>query len=159
MAENQTEGTQQFSNSDSTETFEEKLHSLRDKWNNTILELSKKVNDISKIADVQVEIASNRQRLVEDISVMNTYLTQLKSRYKKRYQEVYNNITDPTSPDRPQVQLKTDKEKTSYINHKLSNLLYYIDIVSNQIEHYKNSLDTLDKIGFFVKNLIDVEKM
>jgi hypothetical protein len=111
-----------------------------------------KMNDIGAVADIQVHISSQRQRLVDKTADLKALIRRKKSniatirKQKFRYYKLDYDIK------------LNDYEIPRHIDADVENTANVLSILDNQITHYQDTIATLDKIVYKIKYLIDVKK-
>jgi hypothetical protein len=111
-----------------------------------------KLNDINSIADIQVHLSSQRQRLVDKSADMRAILrrktenTQQIRKQKYRYYKMEYDIK------------LNDYEIKHHIESDIEEASNIIKVLENQIQYYKETIDTLDKVVYKIKYLIEVKK-
>ena len=137
----------------SIEALEDKFEKYRDDINNYILDnVTKKLNDIREIPEVQVHVASQRQRLV-DMSA------SLKTDLRRKSKQILHNRKKLFYLYRTKHNLGlNDTEINKHIDADLEHHVHYKMALENQIDFCKRSIETLDKVGFMIKYMIDQHK-
>lgn len=137
---------------------EEKLKKLevalvqqRKNWNKQIQSLVqttvKSINP-QVIVDAQADILSYRHQLVElQIQYMiknKKILRRLKEKYKSTYREYFN-----------YDQSLNQKEKKEFTEADLAQLRYQYDLIETHIYYLEQSINTIDKVGWAIKNKLN----
>ena len=133
--------------------LDEKFSNERKELSNYIFEnIINRMNDINAVADIQVHVSSQRQRLVDKTSDLKALIRRKKSnvatirKQKFRYYKLDYDIK------------LTDYEIPRHIDADVENTANVISILDNQISYYQDTIATLDKIVYKIKYLIDVKK-
>ena len=135
-----------------TDLLEEKLRNESITWNANIENLVRDSKRIEKLAESQVYMLSYRQILVDKLVDMKNLITRKSS-------SNYAYLRDRWRFYRTQFDLKLqDKEIKEFINADMCESLSQIEMLKNQIEYYRSSIDTVDKLGFAIKNRILIEQ-
>jgi len=146
--------SEQKTNLDSSvrKDFESEFIRERAEWTEKIKVLAVRLKNIKEIADVQVDLFSYRQILLEYnasllqvMSKLNSKLRKDKSERLKYYSENY------------QVKYGAN-EKTPLIDGDLSELKERIDIVDTQISFLNETIKTVDFMLYGVKDRIRVHE-
>jgi hypothetical protein len=114
--------------------------------------ITDKMHSIDEIANLQVHILSQRQRLVDKTNGLRASIrkkNQNMARVRKQKYRFYKTEFD--------VKLN-DYEITRHIDADVEEANNMVKILENQIQYYKDTTDTLDKCTFMIKYLIDVKK-
>ena len=110
------------------------------------------INDIKNIADTQVHIASLRQKYVEMMVAMKQSISRKKVKVNKTRIERYTYYKTSHDMKLSEYQIK------DHIDNDLANDVYVIGITESQIDYYKQSIETLDKVDYKIKYLIEITK-
>ena len=135
------------------EALESKLAKERSEISDFIyLNINSKLNDIKESANIQLHVASQRQRLADKIATMRSTIrkqseksNQIRKSLFYKYKTEYN------------VRL-VDTEISKHIDADVEPQANFKIVLENQIDFYKRTIDGLDKVGYSVKNLIEVSK-
>ena len=132
--------------------IEEKLQSQRDEWGVKIIDLVKKIKDVNLLNEAQVDMLSYRHMLIEILTKyrirvrksQTTYEKQFKSRFISYYNFDYK---------------INDKQKVDMVNADLYFYRRQIGLLESQVDFFKESVNTLDKMGFAIKNRVNFEEI
>lgn len=124
----------------------------REEWKDKIHELSIRSKNIREIAEVQVELYSNRQILLEYAYKLGQILVKLNSRYRKERGERMKFYSESS-----QIKYGTN-EKTPLIEADLSDLRERIDLVDNHMSFMNETIKTVDHFLYGLKNRIYLEE-
>lgn len=122
-------------------------------WTQIVDDLSKKLKDINNIADLQVNIYSQRQKAVEYYH----YLMSLLSKKNKEYRSLYKERFEFYSFKYDYARLKDDV-KNSFINNDLSELYSIKEALDNHMKFIDKTISTLDNIIYGIKHRISLEE-
>lgn len=129
----------------------------RNGWNKVINEIITKINytnlNIEKfhnIVDAQAMILSNRQRAIEEVNVFLGKLSQSKANLKKYEQDklMFYSVSFSYKAN--------TSEKKILIDGSLYEVQREIEIISSYIDYLRDSIKTLDNIGYSIKNISDL---
>jgi len=135
------------------ETLDTALTSERDDFSVKILELIKSINDVSKIAEAQVLMLSYRHMMVDKITKYRVALYKKKtsdSNYRKLRYEYYKTQHD--------VRLD-HREINQYIDSDMALRIRQTELLESQVNFFQQCVETLDKMGFSIKNRIQIEEI
>jgi len=142
-----------LSEEDKLKKLEETFDMERAKYSKKISALVPMIKELNTIAEAQVLMLSYRQMLVDELHKFRTVVYKHKSNdrnTKKLRIEYYKRNYD----------MKLDsKEMTEYINSDMTLRIQKIDLVENHISYILETISTLDKMGFAIKNKIAVEEI
>lgn len=133
--------------------LEEALETERTTYSKKVEELISMINRIDKIAEAQVLMLSYRHMLVEKLTKYRAALYKKKAsdqNYKKIRYEYYKTQHD--------VRLDY-REINEFINSDMALRIRQTDLLENQVSFCSQCIDTLDKMGFAIKNRITVEEI
>ena len=135
------------------ETLDTALTSERDDFSVKILDLIKSINDVSKIAEAQVLMLSYRHMMVDKITKYRVALYKKKtsdSNYRKLRYEYYKTQHD--------VRLD-HREINQYIDSDMALRIRQTELLDSQVTFFQQCVETLDKMGFSIKNRIQIEEI
>jgi len=138
--------------SDQSQDFEEQFSTERSEWTERIRELSVRMRNIREIAEVQVELYSDRQKLLEYAYKLGQILTKLNAKFRsdRRTKMVYYSEEHNTRYGA--------NEKTALIDGDLSEIKRKIDVVDNQMTFLNETVKTVDHFLYGVKSRISLEE-
>jgi hypothetical protein len=138
--------------SDQSQDFEEQFSTERSEWTERIRELSIRMRNIREIAEVQVELYSDRQKLLEYAYKLGQILTKLNAKFRsdRRTKMVYYSEEHNTRYGA--------NEKTTLIDGDLSEIKRKIDVVDNQMSFLNETVKTVDHFLYGVKSRISLEE-
>jgi len=132
-------------------TFRER----RDAHNRKIYNSIMNMRDLPKLVDVQIEMLSMRQRMLEDSHILLDKLVIMRKDYRMKkgmaYDHIVNNI---------QLRMKTTGEKEAIVegNGEIAEMRHKIEIFEGQTEYYNESIRTVDDILYGIKTRLDIEE-
>ena len=114
--------------------------------------ITDRMNSLENIADIQVHILSQRQKLVDKSNEMRASIRKKNKNIatvKKQKYRFYKLDYD--------IKLN-DYEIKNHIEADIEDSSNMIKMIENQILYYKETTDTLDKCIYMIKYLIEVKK-
>lgn len=133
--------------------LEEMLEKERDSYSSKISELFKFISEINRISEAQVLMLSYRHILVDKLTKYRSAIYKKKAndlRFKKTRQEYY----------KTQYDVRLDyREMSDYINADMALRTRQTELLENQISYYSQCIDTLDRMGWAIKNKIMIEEL
>jgi predicted HTH domain antitoxin len=132
--------------------FDKKFSEERSEWTEKIRVLSVRMKNIRELGEVQVELFSSRQILLEYSAKLGQVMTKLNSKHRKDRGERLRHYSENT-----QVKYGAN-EKTPLIEGDLSELKERIDIVENQISFINETIKTVDHCLYGIKSRIALEE-
>ena len=138
--------------SDQQENFEDTFTRERTEWTERIRELSIRMKNIREIAEVQVDLYSDRQKLLEYAYKLGQIVSRQNAKYRsdRRAKMVYYS-------EEHNVRYGSN-EKTSLIEGDLSDLKKKIDIVDNHVSFVNETIKTVDHMLYGIKSRISLEE-
>lgn len=137
---------------DQNETINERFNKERRQWESKVKDLSKRIKDINTIAELQVDVYSARQELVEYYHYLTSLVGKKNAEIRKRKRERIEYYT--TGYD-----FKLDKEqKQMYIMVDLEDLYMQRDEMENHMKYIGSTMGTVDNIIFGIKHRITLEE-
>lgn len=151
--ENDSEETKDEGNASSkaAEMFEE-FEEERKMWKEKIVEMAQKLINLDGIANLQVDLFSSRQIIIERISKLYTYLAKYNAFYKSKKKTLFVKYTVDSD-----VKLGQG-EKVIMVDGDLSDLQERIDVIVQQIDYYKESVKNIDSMIYGVRNKLQIEQ-
>jgi hypothetical protein len=132
--------------------IDEALEKERGDFSKRITEVISMINKIDNISEAQVLMLSARHNLVEKIAKYRSSLYKKRtsdSNYKKLRYEYYKTQHD----------VRYDyREINQFIESDMALRSRQTDLLENQVTFFSQCVDTLDRLGFSIKNKIQVEE-
>jgi hypothetical protein len=123
----------------------------REEWTEKIRILSVRMKNIKELAEVQVELYSSRQMLLEMYSKLGQVMVKLNGKYRKDRAERLKYYSES-------VQVKYGaNEKTPLIEGDLSELKERMDLVDGQISFFNETMKTVDHMLYGIRHRIMLE--
>lgn len=132
--------------------LDEKLATERGSWTEKITELAKRIKYINGLEDLIAEMLSHRQILVDRSTQMNIMIKKQKARmdvlWRENFIKYYN------------FDYKlTDKQKEQFLVADMTEDHQKISLLEAQLDFYKESVKTLDNMGFAVRNRLAIKDL
>lgn len=132
--------------------LDEKLATERGSWTEKITELAKRIKYINGLEDLIAEMLSHRQVLVDRSTQMNIMIKKQKARidvlWRENFIKYYN------------FDYKlTDKQKEQFLVADMTEDHQKISLLEAQLDFYKESVKTLDNMGFAVRNRLAIKDL
>jgi hypothetical protein len=132
--------------------FEKQFAEERSNYTNLIRSLSIRMNNIREIAEVQVDLFSERQRLLERAHSLGSVLGKLNKKLRKDRGDRMRHYSEMT-----QVRYGSN-EKTPLIESDLTEIKSRIEMVDNQMGFINETIKTVDHMLYGVKFRISLEE-
>jgi len=133
---------------DKLQKIETLLEKERKEWSDNIQKLIKNIGITNQLSSSQVDMLSYRHMITDKIIEFNIMLNKKRSNdsnYTKTRYQYYKTNHD--------VRLD-HREIMEYIKSDMSLRSRETGLIENQISYYKQAVETLDKMGFAIKNKI-----
>jgi hypothetical protein len=132
--------------------IDDKMAEERETYSSKITDVIQMIKDINKISEAQVLMLSYRHMLVDRIITYRAALYKKKSsdtNFRKLRYEYYKTQHD----------LRLDyREINQFIDSDMASRIRQTELIENQVSYFQQCIDTLDKLGFAVRNKIQVEE-
>lgn len=112
------------------------------------------MRDVKSLNNVMIKALSRRQSLIEDNHILLDCMIKLNRRMRDlrfaEYDKFLKNV---------QFRLKNKDEREAMTEGATSYIQEQIDILNNQIQFYKSTIDTIDNIYYGIKHRMELEKL
>jgi gluconate kinase len=135
-------------NEEKLQKIETLLEKDRKEWSGNIQTLIKDIKEAHKLAKAQTYMLSYRHMIVDKMMELNIMLGKKRandSNYTKMRYQHYKTNHD----------IRLDhKEILEYIKSDMALRNRETNLIENQVTYYKQCIETLDKMGFAIKNRV-----
>ena len=132
--------------------LDKKLSAQRTEWTNNIKELSQSLRRLNQLEETIAEVLSSRQSLVEQISYLNMKVKEQRNKVNIRYREAYIRYYE--------YDYKLgEKQKEKFIETDLADENMILSHLENQVEFFRDSVKTLDNMGFAIRNRLALKDL
>ena len=136
----------------SVKILENKLDNEADNWNKKITKITFALRgDVKLLIDVQADIASYKQLLLDEVRRYSLTLYKdmpgLKAMKKSRF-EFYST--------KYQINVKNGTDKKGLIEADIAKIQYKVDLLETHIDFLRESGSNLESLGYSVKNRIQL---
>jgi hypothetical protein len=112
------------------------------------------MRNIREVAEVQVDLFSDRQKVLEYCHTLGQILSKLNAEHRKKKRELLVHYTE----GRSELNVKYGaNEKTTIIEGDLSELKYRIELVDGHISGMNEVSKTIDHMLYGIKTRIQLE--
>lgn len=132
--------------------FQKKFEEESAEWSEKIRVLSIRMKNIKEIAEVQVDLYSNRQVLLEYVTKLGQVLSKLNAKYRKDRAERLKHWSENS-----QIKYGAN-EKTPLIEGDLAELKERIDLVDGYISFLNETIKTVDFMLYGIKDRIKLQE-
>ena len=152
MDENQNINQTTSSNSDINKELIARFKQERTDWTDRIKDMSDRLRDIYKVADLQTDIYSYRQIAVEYCHTLMTHLTKVNHIFRARKVERWEHYTR-------NYDLRMDKDpKELHIYVDIADINERRELLQNHLDYMRETVKTIDTISFGIKHRIQLEE-
>jgi len=132
--------------------LDNKLTAQRTTWSNNIKELAQSLKHINGMEETIAGILSSRQTMVDQMAYLNTKIKEQKNAINARWREAYIRYYE--------YDYKLgEKQKERFIENDLVQENTRLALLENQVEFMRESVKTLDNMGFAVKNRLAIKDL
>ena len=132
--------------------LDRKLSTQRTEWTNNIKDLAQSLKKINGIEETIAEVLSSRQTLVEQMSYLNMKVKEQRNKVNVRYREAYIRYYE--------YDYKLgEKQKEKFIETDLADENMILSHLENQVEFFRDSVKTLDNMGFAIRNRLALKDL
>ena len=130
--------------------FYSEFEKNRTYWKDVILSMAKKLSDMNKISEVQVELYSNRQLVLEHSHYLQSLLFKVNKNYKKSLGKKWDDyITGSRKMKMGETNVLVEAA-TAEFKEK-------IDVIQSQIEYMQETIKSIDNIIYGIRYRIQLE--
>ena len=134
------------------ETIIERFSREKKDWRDKIKNLTEKMRNINELAELEVNVFSERQIILEYIHKLMEVASAENRNYKKLLRDKIIWYTDS-------YDIKLDKsQKMMFSEVDLENILARKDLLFNHLDYLRSTLDTIDKMIYGIKWRIQIEQ-
>jgi len=132
--------------------LDEKLGKQRSEWSTKIKELAHSLKYINGMEETIAKVLSSRQSLIDQIAYMNTKIRDQKARLSVRHREAYIRYYE--------YDYKLgEKQKERFMEADLADDYTILAHLENQLDFLKESVKTLDNMGFAIRNRLALKDL
>ena len=132
--------------------LDERLSSQRTSWSKNIKDLAQSLRDINAMESTISGVLSSRQTMVEQIAYLNTKVREQKNNINSRWRESYIKYFE--------YDYKLgEKQKERFIENDLVQEHTKLSLLENQLDFMKESVKTLDNMGFAIRNRLALKDL
>jgi len=152
MEENQVANNPTGPTPEQLKALEEYLLKDRGEWEGRLIKLVKQVKDVELLAETQVDMLSFRQMITEKITQVNIRNRKLKATYDRHYKTLFVRYFNWDYK-------LNHKQQDSFVDADLAPIRVQIGLLEAQIDFFKSSVDTLDKMSWAIANRIKIDEI
>lgn len=141
-----------MSQENAKEKILKKFEAKRKEISSTLYTNIEKLSNLKNLKDVQVNMLSLRQQLLEDNYALLDHITSLRKKMREEKAVELENISK-------NLNLRyQSNEKTVVIDGRVSATKEYLEIFENQVSFFTESIKTVDNVIFGIKTRLDIDK-
>jgi hypothetical protein len=141
-----------MSQENAKEKILKKFEAKRKEISATLYTNIEKLSNLKSLKDVQVNMLSLRQQLLEDNYALLDHITSLRKKMREEKAVELENISK-------NLNLRyQSNEKTVVIDGRVSATKEYLEIFENQVSFFTESIKTVDNVIFGIKTRLDIDK-
>ena len=132
--------------------LDQKLSAQRNEWSNNIKALAQNLRKLNGLEVVIADVLSSRQTLVDQMAYLNMKVKEQKTKVASRYRTAYIKYYE--------YDYKLgEKQKERFIETDLADDNMILSHLENQIEFLRESVKTLDNMGFAIRNRLALKEL
>lgn len=132
--------------------LDQRLNAQRSTWSKNIKELAKSLRSVNGMEETIAGVLSSRQTMVEQIAYLNTKIKEQKNTINSRWREAYIRYYE--------YDYKLgEKQKERFIENDLVQEHTKLSLLENQLDFMKESVKTLDNMGFAIRNRLALKDL
>lgn len=132
--------------------LDQKLTAQRSTWSTNIKELAKSLKNVNGMEETIAGVLSSRQTMVEQIAYLNTKIKEQKNAINARWREAYIRYYE--------YDYKLgEKQKERFIENDLVQDNTKLALLENQLDFMRESVKTLDNMGFAIRNRLAIKDL
>jgi len=135
------------------DSLENKLKKKHKEINEEININISSLKDIKNLVNIQINLLSLRQRLIEENHELYDIYNLLQKKFREEKQKEFKKLGESFQYRYQQ------NEKNAIIEGTHSELKHKLDLFENQINFYEGTIKTLDSALFGLKMRLDIESM
>jgi len=132
--------------------LDQKLSAQRNEWSTTIRGLAQSLRNLNTMEVTIADVLSSRQTLVDQMAYINVKIKQQKKAIAARYREAYIRYYN--------YDYKLgEKQKEKFLENDLADDNMILSHLENQMDWLRDSVKTLDNMGFAIRNRLALKDL
>jgi chromosome segregation ATPase len=133
-------------------SLDQKLSAQRNEWSATIRSLAQSLRNLNTMEVTIADVLSSRQTLVDQMAYINVKIKQQKKAIAARYREAYIRYYN--------YDYKLgEKQKEKFLENDLADDNMILSHLENQMDWLRDSVKTLDNMGFAIRNRLALKDL
>ena len=129
-----------------------KLSAQRSEWSEKIKNLAQSLRNLNTLEVTIADVLSSRQMLIDQMAYINVKIKEQKSKINTRYREAYIRYFE--------YDYKLgEKQKERFIENDLNDDNMILSHLENQLDFLRESVKTLDNMGFAIRNRLALKDL
>lgn len=129
-----------------------KLSAQRSEWSEKIKNLAQSLKNLNTLEVTIADVLSSRQMLIDQMAYINVKIKEQKSKINTRYREAYIRYFE--------YDYKLgEKQKERFIENDLNDDNMILSHLENQLDFLRESVKTLDNMGFAIRNRLALKDL
>lgn len=129
-----------------------KLSQQRTEWSNKIKELAQSLRHLNTLEATIADVLSSRQMLIDQIAYINVKVKEQKAKLNSRYRDAYIRYYEYDYK-------LAEKQKERFIENDLEADNIILSHLENQLDFFRESVKTLDNMGFAIRNRLALKDL
>jgi chromosome segregation ATPase len=132
--------------------LDSKLSQQRSEWSEKIKELAQSLRGINHLEGTIADVLSTRQTLIDNLAYINVKIREQKAKLNSKYREAYIRYYE--------YDYKLgEKQKEKFIEIDLEEDNMILAHLENQLDFLRESVKTLDNMGFAIRNRLALKDL
>jgi hypothetical protein len=136
------------------DTLETRFATERMEWTVKIKDMSHQLKKLDTIAELQVNIYTERQRAVEYYHYLNSLFIKMNSMYRLKYAEKYDFYTTKS-----QIRYPNESTKVNKILTEMKDIVLKKEKLDNMMKYMSSTIATIDNLIYGIKYRIEVQNI
>lgn len=132
--------------------LDSKLSRQRTEWSDRIKDLAQSLRHLNTLEGTIADVLSSRQMLIDQIAYINVKVKEQKAKLNVRYREAYIRYYEYDYK-------LAEKQKERFIENDLEADNIILSHLENQLDFFKESVKTLDNMGFAIRNRLALKDL
>ena len=142
--------------SDNESNIQKVVVNEQEKFSQLIREMAYKFRNVEDFVQLQVDMYSSRQNIVERKSFFNQLHNKLNKKLRSKKDKEFSNIK---TKGHNNFLAKTSHEQNIILDGILNDIVSLISVISDHQQFLDSSLDTIDRMIFGFKHRIQIEEI
>lgn len=141
-------------NQEEKETISKRFETERNYWKKRVSDLSKRIKKFDGLAELQVDVYSSKQELIEYYHYLQSIIFKKLQEYRKVYKKWYSYYT--TGYD---LKFNKEENKKIFIDSEMESILEIKNELENHLKFIERTMNNVESIAFGIKHRITIEEL